>query len=177
MRGKQGWQAANMCPGQAGGRGWTRATVAFAALCCVAFPVHPADASEIVGPARFCGYAPVIDLLPGEKVTTLAGGIHYDSFRWDGEFGSLEVAGSGWAPRPSGRMIRAPENATPARFAPQRHGGRYTIAIWNGSHDIAYFTSVKPFSALQIAAIDRVKLFEEGQEPAGCDLRTVFVVQ
>lgn len=30
------------------------------------------------------------------------------------------------------------------------------------------------FSASQIAAIDRVRLFEEGQEPTGCSLRTVF---
>src|ERR1700761_8939023 len=65
----------------------------------------PADANDLVGPGRFCGYAPIIDLLPGEKVTTLQGGIHGGSFRWEGAFGSFEVMGIGWASQPEGQML------------------------------------------------------------------------
>jgi len=51
---------------------------------------------------------------------------------------------------------------------------RYVIAIWNGAHGAAYFSSEKPLNARQIEAIGRVQLFEEGQDPPGCNLRTSF---
>lgn len=51
----------------------------------------------------------------------------------------------------------------------------YQVAIWNGAHGTAYFTSPVPFSAPQLAAIDRVRLCEEGEEPTGCRLRTISV--
>lgn len=88
----------------------------------------PAKAGELVGPGRFCGYSPIIDLLPGEKVTTLEGGIHGGSFRWEGAFGSLEVHGIGWASRPKGRMIKAATGTRPARFAQRRQQGRCETA-------------------------------------------------
>lgn len=135
----------------------------------------PAEASELRGPGRFCGYAPIIDLLADEKVTTLEGGIHAGSFRWEGAFGSMEVHGIGWAARPKGRILRVQTDSTPARFAQRRIEGRYTIAIWNGAHGAAYFTSPKPLTARQLTAIDRVRLFEEGQDPPDCKLRTIFV--
>lgn len=70
-------------------------------LICSCMVATPAAASVLEGPATFCGYSPIIDLLPGETVTTLQGGIHGGSFRWDGAFGSLIVHGVGWAGRPN----------------------------------------------------------------------------
>jgi len=133
-----------------------------------------AHAADLKGPARFCGYSPIIDLLPGETVTTLAGGMHAGSFRWQGAFGTLQVNGIGWASRPKGRIARPLSASRPARFAQRRDDGSYQVAIWNGAHGAAYFTSPRPLSAAQLTAIDRVTLFEEGQDPSGCDLRTVF---
>jgi len=135
----------------------------------------PVNASELRGPARFCGYAPVVDLLAGEKATTLPGGIHGGSFLWEGEFGSLEVRGIGWAARPKGRIVKVQTDTRPARFAQRRVEGRYEIAIWNGAHGAAYFISPVPFNTRQLQAIDRVSLFEEGQDPSNCSLRTIFV--
>jgi hypothetical protein len=133
-----------------------------------------AKAGELSGPGRFCGYAPIIDLVAGEKVTTLQGGIHGGSFRWDGDFGSLEVHGIGWASRPKGAVVKAAAGAKPARFAQRRVKEGYEVSIWNGAHGAAYFKSPKPFTASQLRAVDRVLLFEEGQAPSGCDLRTIF---
>ena len=134
-----------------------------------------ASAGELKGPGRFCGYSPIIDLLPGETITTLGGGIHGGSFRWEGAFGSLDVHGIGWASRPKGRLVEGPSGTRPARFAQRRVDQRFQIAIWNGAHGAAYFSSTMPLTALQRSAIRRVTLFEEGQTPSGCDLRTVFV--
>ena len=133
-----------------------------------------ARAGELSGPGRFCGYAPIIDLLPGERVVTLQGGIHGGSFRWEGPFGSLEVHGIGWASAPPGRMAREPTSKGHARFEQRRSKGRYTVAIWNRAQGAAYFSSRRPISRKQMAAIDRVDLYQEGQEPKGCDLWTVF---
>lgn len=140
----------------------------------VATIAAPATAEQLEGPARFCGFSPIIDLLPGEKITTLQGGIHGGRFRWDGAFGSLEVAGIGWASRPRGRIITEQSDTNPARFEQRLTNGRYEIAIWNGGNGAAYFSSESRLTTPQIDAIDRVRLFEEGQEPADCDLRTVF---
>lgn len=144
-------------------------------LVTVSLCAGPLKAGELAGPARFCGYAPIIDLLPGEKVTTLEGGIHSGSFRWEGAFGSFEVDGIGLAARPKGRMLNPPTADRPARFAQRPTKKGYQVAIWNGANGAAYFTSPTPFRAPQLAAIDRVRLFEEGQEPNGCKLRTIFV--
>lgn len=133
-----------------------------------------AIAADIEGPGRFCGYSPIIDLLPGEKVTILEAGIHLGSFRWEGAFGSLDVTGVGWAGRPKGRVVKTQTSTKPARFASRRVDRGYQIAIWNLAHGAAYFTSPAPFTASQMEAISRVSLFEEGQTPLGCDLRTMF---
>lgn len=138
------------------------------------FATTPALANDLQGPARFCGYSPVIDLLSGEKVTTLEGAIHSGSFRWEGAFGVLNVRGIGWASRPKGRIVKALSAGSPARFAQRKTISGYQVAIWNGSHAAAYFTSAAPFTAQQLAAIGRVGLFEEGQSPSNCKLRTVF---
>lgn len=133
-----------------------------------------ARATELDGPARFCGYSPIIDLLPGEKVTTLEGGIHGGSFRWEGAFGSFDVTGIGWAAPAKGRILNQPSADRPAIFAPRRVKQGYQVVIWNGAHATAYFTSPSQFSAAQMAAIKRVRLFEEGQQPSGCKLHTIF---
>lgn len=138
------------------------------------FAPVPAKAAELEGPGRFCGYSPIIDLLSGEKATLLQSGIHGGSFRWDGAFGTLEVHGIGWASRPKGHIVRRQSDGRPARFRQRKGEGTYEIAIWNGAQGAAYFRSPKPFSEQQISAIDRVMLYQEGQEPAGCTLRTVF---
>jgi hypothetical protein len=143
------------------------------AVLAITPPVQE-DASTLEGPARFCGYSPIIDLLPGEKVTTLHGGIHGGSFRWDGPFGSLEVNGIGWASRPQGRIVKARTDARPARFAQRRRGDRHVVAIWNGAQGAAYFSSPSRLTPDQIRAIDRVTLFQEGETPSGCALRTMF---
>ncbi|MDR6707547.1 MULTISPECIES: hypothetical protein [unclassified Novosphingobium] len=147
-------------------------STAVAALLVI--PVH-ARATELEGPARFCGYSPIIDLLPGEKVTTLEGGIHGGNFRWEGAFGSFDIQGIGWASPAKGRMLNQPSTDKLAIFAPRRVKQGYQVAIWNGAHATAYFTSPSPFSAAQMAAIKRVRLFEEGQQPSGCKLQTIFV--
>ena len=144
-----------------------------AAVLATALPVL-AEASTIEGPGRFCGYSPIIDLLPGEKVTTLEGGIHGGSFRWEGPFGALDVRGIGWASRPKGRLLEVQTGTKPARFAQRRMNKRYEVAIWNGGHGAAYFSSEKPLNAHQLKAISRVQLFEEGQDPSECKLRTSF---
>lgn len=135
----------------------------------------PATASDLEGPARFCGYSPIIDLKFGEKITTLQGGIHGGSFQWDGDFGSLVVRGIGWASHPKGRLVVEPSEGRPGHFAQRRQDGKYIIAIWNGQQGVAYFESGTRFTDQQRAAIDRVRVFQEGEEPSGCDLRTVFV--
>lgn len=132
------------------------------------------EAAELAGPGRFCGYAPIIDLRPGESVTTLENGVHGGSFIWRGAFGSLEVHGIGWASRPKGRMIGFASAAKPARFKQRWAEGRHQIAIWNGGHGAAYFRSPTPFTARQVEAISRVTLYEEGETPSGCNLRTGF---
>lgn len=134
-----------------------------------------AQASELEGPARFCGYSPIIDLMPGEKITTLEGGIHGGRFRWEGSFGSLDVFGVGWASRPLGRVVRAQTTTEPARFAQRREGGRYVVAIWNGAQAAAYFSSNSRLTRDQMQAVGRVALFQEGEWPPDCDLRTAFV--
>lgn len=150
-------------------------TIGFLALAVPA--TASAQASELEGPARFCGYSPIIDLIHGEKITTIDGGIHGGRFRWAGAFGEMEVHGSGWARRPKGRIIKAYSTNGPAQFAPRRLHGSYQIAIWNGSKASAYFISTLPFTTDQLRAIDRVRLYEEGQTPDGCSLRTVFAVE
>lgn len=148
-------------------------TLVVAAVLAVALPTL-AEAGGIEGPGRFCGYSPIIDLLPGEKVTTLVGGIHAGSFRWEGPFGSLDVRGIGWASRPKGRIVEVQTTTKPARFAQRRMNKRYTISIWNGAHGAAHFSSEKPLTARQVEAIGRVQLFEEGQAPSDCKLHTSF---
>lgn len=133
-----------------------------------------ANAGVLDGPARFCGYSPIIDLLPGERITTLEAGIHGGSFRWEGSFGSLNVSGIGWASRPPGRIVEEQTGTKPARFAQRRADNRYVVAIWNGAQGAAYFSSESRLTAEQLHAINRVALFQEGQSPSGCDLRTVF---
>ncbi|PTD18562.1 hypothetical protein CV103_14860 [Sphingomonas fennica] len=133
-----------------------------------------ADASELAGPGRFCGYSPIIDLLPGEHVVTLDGGVHGGRFQWEGDFGKLEVFGIGWASRPKGRSVPKASSHGHVVFAERRIQGRYVIALWNRAHGAAYFSSPGPLTAAQRSAIGRVDLFEEGEEPAACDLRTTF---
>ncbi|WP_120217563.1 MULTISPECIES: hypothetical protein [unclassified Sphingopyxis] len=141
-----------------------------AAISCDA----PAIAAELDGPARFCGYSPIIDLLPGERVETLTGGIHGGSFRWSGDFGSLVVHGNGWASKPKGAVALKRNAKGHVRYASRKSGGEYGVAIWNRRHGAAYFSSPKPLTDAQLTAIDRVDLFNEGEDPDGCDLRTIF---
>ena len=57
---------------------------------------------------------------------------------------------------------------------PQQGEDGYRVAIWNGENGAAYFTSPRPFTASQRRAIARVRLFNEGENPEGCGLRTMF---
>ena len=146
------------------------------ALIGLAVPVA-ATASELAGPARFCGYSPIIDLLLGERITTLDSGIHGGSFRWVGSFGSLTVYGVGWASRPEGRIVKRTK-AGMYRFQERREDRSRTVAIWNGRQGAAYFSSNERLTAEQLEAIERVSLYQESvdpsDEPKGCALRTMF---
>lgn len=146
----------------------------FCAVIAGAFLSTEPNAGELAGPGRFCGYSPIIDLRAGEKVFTLQGGIHGGSFRWEGSFGALEVHGIGWASRPAGRIVKAGTGHQPNRFAQRRTKTGYSVAIWNGAQGAAYFESPRPITREQLQAIDRVSLFQEGETPSGCKLRTVF---
>jgi hypothetical protein len=134
----------------------------------------PASAGELAGPGRFCGYSPIIDLIAGEHVVTLQGGIHAGSFRWEGAFGTLEVMGIGWGGEPGGRAVARRAGKDIVRYSQRHLDGKYVVAIWNGRYGAAYFKSSKRLTRAQLAAIDRVDLFEEGEEPQGCKLRTIF---
>ncbi|NML06483.1 hypothetical protein [Sphingomonas sp. G-3-2-10] len=142
-----------------------------AVLAIAAWAAPPGD---FTGPGRFCGYSPIIDLAEGERIEPLVGGIHAGTFRWEGAFGTLEVAGIGWAARPPGRLLAPPTGKGHARFAQRREEGRYVVAIWNRGKAAAYFRSATPLTGAQLEAIQRVDLFEEGQEPQGCNYRTIF---
>ncbi|MES2291280.1 MAG: hypothetical protein V4530_16265 [Pseudomonadota bacterium] len=106
-----------------------------------------AVAGELEGPGRFCGYSPIIDLVAGEKIVTLDGGIHGGSFRWEGPFGTLDVYGIGWAGRPKGRMLPGLTSKRHYRFQQRRDDGKYRVAIWNGKHGAAYFSSPEAFDS------------------------------
>lgn len=154
-------------------RGMTMKALLIAGTLAMALSA-PARAATLEGPARFCGYSPIIDLLAGETITTLRGGPHSGDFRWTGAFGALDVRAIGWASRPKGALVQPPTDTRPARFAQRRIKGRYEVAIWNGAHGAAYFSSPNPLTAHQIGAISRVTLFEEGDTPTGCDLQMAF---
>jgi hypothetical protein len=143
------------------------------AVLALALP-SATHADELEGPARFCGYSPIIDLLPGERVATLGGGIHGGTFRWTGDFGSLEVRASGWSKKPKGRVAVRRNAKGYVRYVQRRIGDDYVVTIWNRSYGMAQFHSTAPLTKAQLQAIDRVDLFDEGQEPEGCKLRTIF---
>ena len=144
-----------------------------AALAVLAVPPNAA-AADWAGPGRFCGYSPIIDMVKGERIRTLVGGIHGGTFRWSGSFGTLEVHGIGWASKPPGRALPRRTAKGHIRFAERRKDGLHVVAIWNGEHGADYFQSPQPLTRAQLAAIDRVDLFDEGEEPEGCDYRTIF---
>jgi peptidoglycan/xylan/chitin deacetylase (PgdA/CDA1 family) len=127
------------------------------------------------GPGRFCGYSPIIDLREGETVERLTSGVHGGNFRWTGEFGEMEVGGIGWASKPRGRALKGRTGTGQIRFASRRDIEGFVIAIWNGRQGAAYFRSPRHFTREQLSAIDRVDLFQEGEEPKGCKYRTIFV--
>lgn len=150
-----------------------RTTVAVAVLGLLF--AAPAGASDLKGPGRFCGYSPIVDLKAGETVTTLDGGVHSGRFLWEGPFGSLKVNGIGWASRPGGLIVLEPIGDRPARFAQRRVDDGFEVAIWNGRQGAAYFSSSKPLTRRQLRAIDRVRLYQEGDDPPpDCNLRTFF---
>ncbi|HEY0149780.1 MAG TPA: hypothetical protein VGB70_12365 [Allosphingosinicella sp.] len=131
-------------------------------------------AGELSGPGRFCGYSPIIDLLPGERVITGKAGIHAGEFVWQGAFGKLEVKGIGWAGRPTGIGAAGRTAKGLEKSEPRRERGGYVVALWNGRNAAAYFFSPRRLTRAQLTAIDRVDLYQEGEEPEGCKLRTAF---
>lgn len=143
-------------------------------IAVVALCASPADGAELKGPGRFCGFSPIIDLNAGERIVTLEGGIHSGRFRWEGAFGTLEVDGIGWAAEPRGRKMKARTTGGHIRFAQKKVGSSYEVAIWNGRQGAAYFQSARPLTTAQLTAIDRVILFQEGEDPGRCNLKTIF---
>ena len=127
------------------------------------------------GPGRFCGFSPIIDLLEGERIEPFDGGIHSGSFRWTGAFGTLRVRGIGWASKPRGDDMPGRTAKGWMRFAEEKVPGGYSVSIWNGRQGAAYFESPRPLTRDQLAAIDRVDLFQEGERPEGCKYSTIFV--
>ena len=156
-------------------RRWGEGVRALALIMVVmAMSGAPAAAGELRGPGRFCGYSPIIDLHEGERIVTLEGGIHGGTFRWEGPWGAMTVDGVGWASRPSGQALSKQTQGGVIRFAERREKGERVVAIWNGRQGAAYFRTQGRFTAEQLAAINRVRLFQEGEEPEGCQLRTLF---
>ena len=88
-----------------------------AALLASFLAAQPDGADGLIGPARFCGYSPIIDLRVGERIVTFSGAMHSGGFRWHGAFGALDVEGIGWASRPRGAMQSRPTSRGHARFA------------------------------------------------------------
>ncbi len=117
---------------------------------------------------------PIIDLREGERIVTLQGGIHGGTFRWEGPWGVMTVDGVGWASRPPGRALPTRTPGDAIRFAERQDEDGRVVALWNGRQGAAYFRTKGRFTPARIAAIDRVRLFQEGEEPEGCKLRTVF---
>lgn len=142
-------------------------TAALFVSCCWA---NVAGASELKGPGRFCGYSPIIDLVKGERIIALDGGIHSGRFRWEGAFGTLEVRGNGWASPPGGLTMKP----TAKGFAQFRATEPNTVGIWDGEHAVAYFSAPAGLTAAHLAAIDRVDLFGEGEDPGKCNFRMLF---
>ena len=148
---------------------------AFLAMALLMVDTSAANASALVGPGRFCGYAPIIDLIGGERIVLLQGGIHGGTFEWHGSFGVLKVHGIGWAAKPQGHMKIKPTRHGHMLFAQRKVDGEYVVAIWNRANGSAYFSSPTKITKAQLAAIDRVDLFDETQRaPKNCMLRTVF---
>jgi hypothetical protein len=149
------------------------AVMSLALLACLGVP-SASRASEFIGPGRFCGFAPIIDLFPGERIVTGASGVHSGEFLWQGPFGELEVRGIGWASSPRGIVAARRTAKGFTRFEQQRDRRRYVVALWNGRNAAAYFSSPRRLTPAQLAAVNRVELYQEGEEPQGCKLRTVF---
>lgn len=151
-------------------------SVAFVFLVVTAVAAAPEQQTRPMwqGPGLFCGYGPIIDLLPGETIKPLQGGIHGGSFKWSGQFGVLEVSGIQWASRPKGRPRTGMTLTGQIRFGEIVRDGTYEVAIWNGRQGAAYFRSKASLTKLQRQAIDRVRLFQEDEKPTGCKYRTVF---
>jgi hypothetical protein len=146
------------------------------AVPVVALLMGASSETRWTGPGRFCGYSPIIDLAEDESIEPLGGGIHGGRFRWTGAFGALEVGAIGWASKPKGRQLREHTATGQIRFAERRDKGNFVIAIWNGRQAVAYFTSPRRFTTEQLAAIGRVALFQEGEEPEPetCKYRMFF---
>jgi hypothetical protein len=134
-----------------------------------------ATAADLEGPARYCGYSAIIDLAPGEAVTAQSGGMHGGWFEWSGSFGTLQVRNNGFAKRPEGTRFRELTTTGQTRFHPTRKDGKYRIALWNRRYGTAYFQSDERFTESQLAAIDRVHLYDEWSKPEGCSFRTARV--
>nr|MBP6435335.1 hypothetical protein [Sphingorhabdus sp.] len=143
--------------------------LAYATTLAVLFAASSqVSGSELAGPGRFCGYSPIIDLIEGERIVTLEGGIHGGTFDWHGSFGTLNVWGIGWAGKPKGKMRHKLTDKGHAIFQPRKEDGKYVIAIWNKANGAAYFRSSSQFTKAQIMAIERVDLFDEAKpDPEG----------
>jgi hypothetical protein len=133
-----------------------------------------AESSTWEGPGRFCGYGLIVDLLPGERIGPLNGGIHGGSFEWSGRFGALVVYGIQWGSPPRGREHNGKTSKGQIRLGEIVDHGMYEVGLWNGRAGVAYFRSKRPITKLQRQAIERVDLFQEGEEPTGCKFRTAF---
>jgi hypothetical protein len=133
----------------------------------------PAIVADFEGPGRFCGYAPIIDLVSGESIELIDGGIHSGSFRWIGPFGELEVHGIGWASPPKHFKPSHKNSKGQTVFFERRVDGKNVIALWNGRDGAAYFYSVGRLTRPQRDAIDRVDLFQEGEDPVDCRYCTI----
>jgi hypothetical protein len=144
----------------------------FLALGADASASEPNDYS-FEGPGRFCGYSAIIDLRQGETISNMEGGIHGASFAWSGAFGRFDIRANGWAAPPSSSVVMVRPDGV-RELATRRSKGHYQTTLWNGRQGVVSFTTDRRPTAAQMAAMRRVSLFQEGEEPSECRYRMTF---
>ena len=131
------------------------------------------DDYSFEGPGRFCSHSAIIDLRPGETISDMAGGIHGASFAWSGEFGRFDIDAIGWASPTSSVVVNIRPDGV-RELATRRSAGHYQTTLWNGRQGVVSFATDRRPTAAQKAAMRRVSLFQEGEEPSDCKYRMAF---
>ncbi|WCM27836.1 hypothetical protein NDN01_02590 [Sphingomonas sp. QA11] len=129
-----------------------------------------------VGPGRFCGYASVIDLQPGEQIIAGEGGVHGASYIWSGPFGAIVVDEINWASRPK-HVVRSISKEGGIEIFQLRGGGSKPLyVVSDGGHLVAYLSSsMFRKNKSDLKYIRRIGLSDHaGDKGTGCKYRMLF---